>query len=520
MSTQRTAPSADSVSPTPWALGATVFIAGAAVMVVEILGTRVLAPVFGVSIFVWAALLSVTLCSLAIGYYAGGALADRFAVKRLLGMVLLAAGAMLSLAVLGASTLLRWGLSQGPRLGSLTCALALFGPVLVALGMVGPIAVRAVTTDVRRTGHGVGRTYAISTAGSLAGTLGVVFGLLPLLSTDVILVGTASTLMLTGLPWLAGGARVVAAGLALLPTLIPAALDTRERSARFQVLERVESQYGLLEAIEDTPRNMRLLRADHSVIGASAGGVGVFFYTHVLEALHLARPGATRMLQIGLGTGTLPEAMRLRGINTDVVEIDPSVRALAQAHFSYVPTGDVFIEDARTFIHRAPRQYDLVVHDTFTGGATPAHLLSREVFEDAKRLLRPKGILVVNVPGFSEGEHAAAGRLVARTLRTVFPVVRVFRDTPSAPSRPLANLLYFASTVPFDLSVPSDAVFEDDVCRAVLKNFEEWEVFEEVGPGEIITDARNPLTWKQVPIAEAHYAAMARLMPAEVWLPW
>src|SRR5438270_59149 len=66
---------------------ATVFVTGAAVIVVEILGTRIIGPVFGVSLFVWCALLAVTLGSLATGYYAGGVLVDRRPTPSLLNLI-------------------------------------------------------------------------------------------------------------------------------------------------------------------------------------------------------------------------------------------------------------------------------------------------------------------------------------------------------------------------------------------------------------------------------------------------
>src|SRR5579872_3961127 len=88
---------------------ASIFGAGAAVMVIEILGTRIIGPVFGVNLFIWAALLTVTLTALAAGYYSGGVLVDRRPNARLLNLIIVAVGALLGLvpairhAVLGAS---------------------------------------------------------------------------------------------------------------------------------------------------------------------------------------------------------------------------------------------------------------------------------------------------------------------------------------------------------------------------------------------------------------------------------
>jgi MFS family permease len=185
-------------------LSLTVFLSGAAVMVVEICGTRALAPAFGAGLFVWAALLAVTLGALAIGYYAGGRWVDRKPRSRTLGLALVIAACALAIAVPLAPALLQWGMQRDARVGSLVTALILFGPSLIALGMVSPIAVRLAMTEVKLAGHQVGLTYAISTAGSLVGTLLTAFVLIPSLETNVILAGDAALLLVLGAAWMRG----------------------------------------------------------------------------------------------------------------------------------------------------------------------------------------------------------------------------------------------------------------------------------------------------------------------------
>src|SRR5262245_26229773 len=52
-------------------------LTGSAIMVIEVLGARMLAPYLGTSHFVWTSQIAVTLAALATGYYAGGLVADR-----------------------------------------------------------------------------------------------------------------------------------------------------------------------------------------------------------------------------------------------------------------------------------------------------------------------------------------------------------------------------------------------------------------------------------------------------------
>src|SRR5262249_41969953 len=177
---------------------ATVFVTGSCVILIEILGTRVIGPVFGVSLFIWSALLAVTLGALALGYYLGGMLVDRSPTPRVLGLMVMASGLLLAVVPMLSRAVLASTVALGPRAGSLVAAAVLFAPSLIALGTIGPIAVRLATLDLRRAGHGVGSVYAISTAGSLIGVFVTAFVLVPALETNYILLGAAGVLTLAG----------------------------------------------------------------------------------------------------------------------------------------------------------------------------------------------------------------------------------------------------------------------------------------------------------------------------------
>jgi spermidine synthase len=501
-------------------LYATVFATGAAVMVVEILGTRIIGPVFGVSLFIWTALLIVTLMSLAIGYYLGGTLVDRRPTKRLLGKVVLAAGVLLGLVPLMRAPVLSAAVALGPRFGSLASAVLLFAPTLAALGMVGPVAIRLATDTLLSTGRRVGAVYAISTAGSVVGTFLTSFVLIPAFETANILVGTAVFLAAVGGLLLALSGTRSALGAAVIPLIglmasIPALPDG------LRIVWRSHSPYGLIEVVDDSKRDARLLRADHSIVGAYAKSdrSAAFSFLHVMESVRFMRPKARELLQIGLGIGSLPMALTAHGFRSDVVEIDPEVVRAAREHFGYSAPGEIFVEDARTFIQRTSRKYDVIIHDTFTGGGTPEHLLSLEVFQQIKAALSSGGLLAMNFVAHDSGPHAEAAYAVSRTLSAVFTHVRAFRDSPpDERAGGVTNLIYFASDEGLDFSIPADASFENEVCRQTQRSFERWEILRAVPVGPIITDARNPLARLQLPSAEEHFNGMHELLPVEYWL--
>lgn len=133
-------------------------------MTIEVVGTRVIGPVFGVGLYVWAALLAVTLASLAAGYFIGGELADRKPSAALLSHVVVASGALLALAPLLSASVLGLGETFGVRLGPLLSAALLFAAPLVFLGMTAPIAIRLATSSIDTAGRGAGAMSAASTS--------------------------------------------------------------------------------------------------------------------------------------------------------------------------------------------------------------------------------------------------------------------------------------------------------------------------------------------------------------------
>lgn len=306
----------------------------------------------------------------------------------------------------------------------------------------------------------------------------------------------------------------------LLP-LISAGAPEHPLPIGFSILDRSQSIYGLVEVIEDRNRAVRFLRSDHSILGAQfqSDGSPAFAFVHVLEAVRFFRPQARDALQIGLGIGSLPRALSPYGVRFDAVEIDPAVTRFANKYFGFQPKGDVHEEDAQTFLRHTKRQYDLVIHDTFTGGTTPEHLLSLEVLQRIRAILRPSGVMVLNFIGYHSGAQAEASFAVARTIRAVFAHVRTFRDAPlSADPENPGNLLFFASDDALLFSIPVGTEFESESCEQIARAFQTWEVLTSVPGGPLITDAKNPLSRLQMGVTERHYWAMNELLPQEVWL--
>jgi len=142
----------------------------------------------------------------------------------------------------------------------------------------------------------------------------------------------------------------------------------------------------------------------------------VFNYTRMMMAALYLNPAPARVLVIGLGGGTLPNALRkvIPAARIDVVEIDPAVVKVAHQYFGFTtgPAMREFEEDGRVFVKHKLKEgarYDLVMLDAFTDQYIPEHLLTREFLTEVKSILTPRGVLAANTFATSSlYEHESA----------------------------------------------------------------------------------------------------------------
>ena len=447
------------------AVGTAVFVSGAVLLGVEIAASRVLAPFFGNSLFVWGALIGVVLTGLALGYWAGGTLADRLpATGLLLGVMTLAAALVLTIPLVDEPALelvVRW--DPGPRLNPLIAAVALFGLPSVIMAAVTPIAVRLLAESVAHVGRTAGRLFAISTAGSIAGTFATAFFLIPELGTDQLL-GVAATALFGCVALVAlverlplavafGAAGAVAAAFAsvsLAPetggTLQGAAAQNwspvyRLRSADggvapdfaeegFRVVFRRDTQYHRLAVVDDA--DSRYLRFDSSY----QSGMFLddpfatrFDYTDFFDLGLAYRPDAEDVLFVGLGGASAPKRMwrDFPELRIHAVEIDPVVVDVAYRHFDLPrdPRLTVQVLDGRRFLERDERRWDVIGIDAYFSDSIPFHLATHEFLQLVRSRLEPGGVVVANVIGALRGPDSRLFRAMLRTYRTVFPTVLV-----------------------------------------------------------------------------------------------
>ena len=442
-----------------------VFVSGAVLLGVEIASSRVLAPYFGNSLYVWGALIGVVLTGLAVGYWLGGTLADRYPTVWLL-LAMMGLGALLVLAIPYVDDrVLQWVVDWDPgaRLNPLVAAIVLFGPMSVVLASVTPIAVRISTLDVATLGRTAGRLFAVSTVGSIVGTFATAFVLIPEFGTDqllaqsaaILLAGTALVAAGRALPvvavaGLAAGAAAAALSVSLAPEqggrLTAAAAEnyspvyrlrendvtgkTNYRAEGFDVVYRKDSAYHRIAVVQDN--QVRYLRFDSSFQSAMERRrpfVTPFEYVDYLSLALAYRPETKSMLFVGLGGGSAPKRIwrDFPALKLQVAELDPEVVNVAYKYFALPrsPRLAVEVEDGRRYLQRHERRYDVIVLDAYYSDSIPFHLATQEFMRLVHDRLNPGGVVVANVIGALQGPESKLFRAFYRTYRSVFPSVAV-----------------------------------------------------------------------------------------------
>ncbi len=449
-----------------------IIFTGATTLALQLIASRIMAPFFGVSLYIWTAILSVTLLCLAIGYFMGGRTTARASKQEVLNLFYrmpALSGGVLVLAAALYPTLLgplaRFDLITGAFIASLL----LIAIPLVALSALNPFLVALEKPEDGSAGDaGAGWVFFISTLGSVGGVLIAAFVLIPHFSNQTSMLMLASSLSLLALAGIVSHRSIVRNErlfivIIALATMLSSAVmfwqapHTGGSSKGWKVTHSYPSNFGALKIVEMPVQNGSIRAIFNDGIGQNAAlhdGRSAVLFTHFLEtlSLHLV-PNPKHVLVLGLGAGVIPDTLARKGAKVDVVEINPRMGEVAEKHFGYRPgeTTQIYTEDARTFVHRCVKgQYDVVYIDLFAGDGIPEHLLTREFLSDVRDCLQDKGIVAMN--SFLYAASPAYFESILATLENVFAHSLWFRQ-PSSPEQTITNAFIFAAKDPAALAI-------------------------------------------------------------------
>ncbi len=422
-----------------------VFVGGISSLGTEIAVSRLIAPFFGTSLFVWANVIGFTLLYLTLGYYLGGRIADRYPRQEVLYQLTLVAAVLIALLPFVSRPILQYSqvafatYSLGVFWGSLLVVLLLLAIPITLLGCVSPYAIRLSLEDgdVKQSGSVAGQLYAISTVGSLLGAFLPTLVLIPNIGTRNTFLVFAFALLLISI--VALGRRklfmavflLVPLGLLFLPQV------TIKPAEEGVIIEEAESAYNYIRVLEDEngTRHLELNegQATHSIYHPErllTGGPWDYYLVAPYFAPGVEPADLQRVLMIGLGAGTVPKQMtQIYGpIEIVGVEIDPRIVDIGRQYFDMTePNLEVVAQDGRYFLMTDDRQYDLIGTDAYQQPYIPFQMTTREYFEHVRERLTPNGVAVINV-----GRTSTDFRLVhtiAGTMKSVFPNVYII-DIP------------------------------------------------------------------------------------------
>jgi spermidine synthase len=453
------------------------FTTGAIVMSFEMLGSRYLNPYFGSGIYTWAALISTVLAALTAGYFLGGFLGDRTVSAAVLGAIIAVASLYLLVLPSFAEAILGFVFDSvdNIRLGSLYSAFAIMFLPVTLLGVYSPFAIRLVLRTAQQSGTVSGAVYGVSTAGSIVGTLGTTFFLIPLIGTRAItlLLGAAGVACAVCLIVLdrvrsPGKAAKSVIGLIVFAVLVVGcgrawSADLFDESVRAQMLKRddgrlahIETEYNNVYINKYGPLLSMTTRIKneinyHSIVDLKDPDDMPVPYTRIMPVALLYPDKVQRILMIGLGGGSISTYLgrAMPDVQIDVVELDPGVVAAGKKYFGLQETDKVrFIEsDGRVYLNRNKELYDLILLDAYRELGMPFHLLTREFYTLVKARLAPGGAVASNISG-----NTKLYLSTLTTLREVFATVDIYPDwqqsneaqaiVVAAPAaRPTADLL-------------------------------------------------------------------------------
>jgi len=400
------------------------FFTGFAILSLEMLGFRFLAPYFGYSTYVWGGLLGSIMAALSGGYYLGGILADKKPEGRLAYQLIFYATLYLLGILIFYKSILDTLATGGIIWGSLAASVFLFAPPMLLLGMLSPFLIKIIAKK-NAVGVASGKIFAISTWGSLVGVFFTSFYLIPewgsfrsltfiiVLLAILYIFGNYNSWLKTG-----SGAAII-----LFTIVFP------NNQAVSGVVYQTESAYNLIQIKQNSDGYSLYLndgRWTHSIYKKGSVSTGNYYDFMLLGTLLTP---FKNILILGAGAGTSIKQFLFfqPNVQIDAVELDPKVVAVGKRFFKLPdnPNLKIFVEDARPFLNKIDKKYDVIEMDIFSGGPfVPFYLSTQEYFKLINEKLKPNGFLLMNALRIRQNDEFAnrLGQTILKEFPSLFKI--------------------------------------------------------------------------------------------------
>lgn len=431
---------------------------GSAVMAAEICGAKLLAPIFGSSLYVWSSIMAITLGGLASGYFIGGQLSKRPHKEK--HLLIVCVSAVIFICLMPTISLyfntIAYHLSLIPAVILSSCAI-IFPPML-CLGATSPLIISLVTSNANDSGENSGKIYAVSTLGGIIATFLCGFYLIPAYGIMFTLFIFAGILGLSSLILIPVLKNKKLYGILMLPLLISIYSFTHVQKNKFTIFQ-TEGVFGKLE-IRDEPQASnpdiiirRLLinniiqtemnlQSNQSVTG----------YIDLFQKNLNYMPKGDALL-LGLGGGVIANLLSQNDYHVTSVEFDERVINVAKRFFYLNKNIATHCDDARHYINVCDKKFNLIVFDLYKAEEQPSYVITQESLKKLKTLLTNNGIMLINSHGYLAGNRGLGTQCLLSTLKNAGFDLKICTISEDEDYR---NLLIIASMKPLNVTLNNE----------------------------------------------------------------
>jgi spermidine synthase len=439
----------------------TAFIEGAAVMAIEILGAKLIAPFYGASLYVWSATLAITLSALAVGYFLGAIISDKFEEINILFYILMVAGLMTGLMNKIAFWIMSETINLDIKTGSVLSLLFFIFIPLMLLGTSSPIIINQLSKINGKAGKNAGLVYAISTVGGVISTFSVGFYFISNYGVKMSCIFTALLLVLAPILFFI---FIKKKSSALVTFAIIGCIILSNSSVLFKPIVSYSKDVNLLYrndgllgtlCVYDIGNDKRMLTVNNTSQTAYhiPTQKGLWEYVHRIATYSSLKPKGSKTLICGLGGGVLVNEFKNLDFDVDVCDFDSRMEFVAKKYFHLADKCNIYIDDARHFIKKSKKKYDIVVLDLSFGENVPSNVFTQECFKEIKALLNEDGFVFLHYVNEGGNKNNPVVDAIGNTLISADFNVNLLNTASN--NKKSQECMFFATTKKINLELYS-----------------------------------------------------------------
>lgn len=487
------------------------FVAGFSVMTVELISSRIVAPIIGSSVFTWTSIIGITLLGLSIGSWIGGKLADKIENKSVLSLSFLVSSILVFIIpVLSKNTEFLINASNSILWLNLFLSLYLFLLPAVAIGTIQPIILKNFADDFSKIGSKYGILSATWSIGSVLGVFLTGFIFISTIGSAETIFIIAAILFLTGFIFSGEDKKAIQLYILTIFLGLIFLFFFQNINTNTAVIFQKETNYYNAEIVDAYIPDFgqsRILFLDIDSHSIESEKINQNFYPEIYPVFYHLKNDMKDILVIGAGAYTMPKHFKefYKNSSVSVIEMDPELKKIGEDYFDLKKYEiNTIIGDAKIIIDKDPQKYDLIFGDAYNSFiSVPWYLLTKEWNSEIRDKLNDGGIYAINFVGSLTGKKSEITKSVINTFKLSYPNFYIFAFGTSPEKTQNIVLIGINGELPLN---------EDDLLEKLKreKNF----LFEKIIPTEYFTNTTSTIiTNNFAPIEKLMTPIMSDYLP-------